>query len=166
MLRSYKTKILGITYEYVGASRQVLEEALHITEQADMEDFLVERCVLSPKIDLETSYAGIITTLSEEILKVSGMTDEGAKEFQKEAEEWLISPAGKLECLMMGVFHKPLEEIQNLDPPNWHKSAAAAQLLAASLYGMDVEKFIEYDPNKPQVKGRRKTTTMPPPILQ
>jgi hypothetical protein len=64
MPRSYKTKILGITYEYVGAPRYVLEEALHIGEQSDMEDFLVGKCVLSPKIDLVNSYAGIITTLS------------------------------------------------------------------------------------------------------
>lgn len=165
MPRTYKKEILGTIYTYIGASRRVLEEALHIDNTADMEEFIVDKCVISPKIDPVNSYAGIITTLSEEILKVSGMTEEGATLFKKESEEWLLSPAGKLESLMMGVFHLSLEEVQNLDPADWNKMALASQLLAVSLYGMDVEKYMSYDFSSPQNRMQKKLNNMPPQVL-
>lgn len=146
MPRVYKTEVLGTLYKYRGATRAELEEALRCEFQVDIEDSLCRACVVYPDIDLDNCLAGIPTTLARKILEASGMTEEGTELLQEEVEEWIISSSGKLEILMMGVLHLPLDQIRNMDPIDWFKSAGAAQLLAASMYGLDVDKFITMNP--------------------
>ena len=162
MPKTYEVEILGELYQYRGATRRELEAALDYESQYDMEDFICSLCVISPKIDLETCLAGIPSQLSEKILEASGMTPESTQKLQGQAEEWIKSPSGKMEILMMVVLHLSIDTIQEMDPPDWFKSAGAAQLLAASLYGLDVSKFISTDPFEQPKKGNRRPTPPPP----
>ena len=146
MPRVYETEVLGTLYKYRGATRAELEEALKHESQADIEDSLCKMCIIYPEIDLDNCLAGIPTALAEKILEASGMTKESTELLQKEVEEWIVSSSGKLEILMMGVLHLSLDQIKNMDPPDWFKSAGAAQLLAASIYGLDVDKFMTINP--------------------
>lgn len=156
MPRTYQIEILGVIYTYKGATRSQLKIALKLTEQVEMEDYLCSVCVINPKIDLENCLAGIPVRLTELILTASGMDEVGTKSFQDESEEWIKSPSGKLEILMMAVLHKTQEEIDNLDPPDWFKAASAAQLIAATMYGLPVEEFMNLDPfDKKPKKGKQ-----------
>ncbi len=144
--RTYTIEILGVVYTYKGANRRQLSEALQLSEQFDMEDYICKVCVISPEIDFDSVLAGIPTRLSEAILESSGMNDNGTNLFQSEAQEWIISSSGKLEALMMGVFHQPLDVIQELEPHLWYKMACSSQLVAASMYGLDIKQFMEINP--------------------
>lgn len=153
--------VLGITYTVRGATKGELEEALKFSNEYESEDYLVQRCVLSPKIDWETVYAGIPKQLAEHIVELSGASDEASLQYQKEADEWLKTPVGKLEALIMGTMHLKLSDIQNMHAEEWHKSAAAAQLLAATIYNLDVQKYMDLGTARER-KTRRTTPNLPP----
>jgi len=153
--RVYNINILGQEFLFVGATRKDLEEALQFPQQWEMEDFICKRCIVSPKdFDLETCLAGIPTKLAELILDISGMSSEDTNTLQKEAQDWIVTPSGKMEVLMMGILHRPLAEIRNMDPIEWFKAAGAAQLLAVTVYGLDIEKYMSLNPfdSKPTAK--------------
>lgn len=167
MPKTYKVEILGETYRVRGASRNELAQALSFSEQSDLEDYLTQTCLIEPKVNINECLAGIPVTLSEAILKYSGMDEEGAKLLQEEAATWITSTTGKMEALMVSQMGLSLEDIGNLDPPDYFKCSSAAQLLA-SMSGIDLEKFMKFNPyvnsniTKPHSGGKK---NLPPQLL-
>lgn len=157
MPRIYSKEISGKVYRYKGATRSILEKALLFSIPSEMEDYLCLNCVIEPELDIDNCIAGIITELANDILQKSGMTEESTEEFQKESEEWIESNVGKLEVLMMGTLKLSLDEIKDLDPPDWYKSAAAAQMLAAAIYGLDIDKYMSITKEKSKLGKSIKT---------
>jgi hypothetical protein len=131
MARTFTTEVLGRTYTYRGATRGEFEQAQRESETAaEVEDFLVGRCVLNPRgIPWQDQRAGIASRIGKAIADASGLTDEAREELEREALEWSRTPAGRSEILMMGLLHLKLDEIDQLDPIDWFKCAVAAETL-------------------------------------
>jgi hypothetical protein len=162
MARTYEIMLYGTTYTYRGLTRKELEIVQAIESSLEAEDYVCKLCVLSPEnINWDESIAALPSKLAEGILEVSGVSEKGVISLQNEVEEWMNTPAGKQECLMMGILGMSLEDIKNLDIPDWFKAAGAAQLLAASLYNLDIAKYMSLDLFGKQPKQQGKIT-MPP----
>jgi len=174
-MREYKVTVLGVEYVYRGATRAEIERILRMESEVEQEDEICRLCVLQPKdVDWDNILAGVPTALAEKILEASGMTEESSKKFWEEAQEWILSSSGKTESLMMGVFHLPLSVISNMDPEEWYRTAAASQLLAVTMFGMDIQKYINMTPGDGKATPSRRPTfsnpadpnapVIPPPL--
>jgi hypothetical protein len=130
MARLYKTTILGDEYTYRGATRAELTSALiSFSSDAEVEDYLCYTCSSPPKNKVwEDVFAGVFTTLADRIKDVSGAGKKN--KLEEEANDWISTPKGKIESLMMGVLGMDIEKIQSMDPPDWHKTAITSQILA------------------------------------
>lgn len=154
--------ILGTVYSVREATKGELAQALRFSLEEDSEDFLVEKCLLAPRVNIETLYAGIPSRLAEEILTLSGVGEEAAAALQAEADAWVISPAGKIEALMMGILHLKPAEISNMYSEEWHKAASAAQLLAVALYNLPLNDYMAIG----TAQEKKKPKNLPPTARQ
>jgi hypothetical protein len=174
-MRQYKVNILGTTYVYRGATRREIETVLRLENESEQEDAICRICVITPRnIDWDNSLAGVPSALAKHILEASGMSEESSERFWKGANEWILTAAGKSESLMMGIFHIPLSEVANLDPEDWYRMATASQLLAVTLYNIDIRKYMELQPGEQQAQPAKQATfpyandpnspVIPPPL--
>jgi len=152
-------QILGSTYTVREANKGELEQALRIASSVDAEDYLVRQCLLAPSINLDTVYAGIPARLAEEILEISGTGEDANTALQQAADAWVLTPAGKLETLMMGVLHLSPEQIKAMYSEDWHRAAAAAQLLASTLYNLPIQEYMDLGTER---EKRTRIPKMPP----
>ena len=145
MPRLYKTTILGDEFTYRGATRAELSSALvSFSTDSEFEDYLCFTCSNPPKDKTwDDLFAGVFTTLASKIKDVSGAGKKG--KLEEEANEWVSTPKGKIESLMMGVLGMNIEQIQSMDPPDWHKTAITSQILAEVIAKIDVNKYLEMD---------------------
>jgi len=157
-------EIGGIRYTVREATRGELAQAFSTGNAFAAEDFLVRQCLIDPKIDPEEMYAGIPDKLAREITELSGANEADATRLQQQADEWAISPVGKLDALIMGVLHLTPKDIDAMYSEEWHKAAAAAQLLAASLYGLDLRAYMNI--GEQQANQVPQQPQQPPPRIQ
>jgi len=142
-LRTETFELFGVEYTIRQATKGELEQALRFDIEEDAEDFLIKSCLVSPKIDLNEVYAGIPGQLAVRILELSDATQEANERLQKEADERVLTPLGKIEALMMGILHLRPVDISNMTSEDWHKAASAAQLLAIALHPeFDMAKYM------------------------
>ena len=145
MPRFYKTTILGDEFTYRGATRAELSSALvSFNTDSEFEDYLCYTCSNPPEgKKWEDLFAGVFTTLAGKIKEVSGLGK--VNKLEEEANEWISTPKGKIESLMMGVLGMDIEKIQSMDPPDWFKTAVTSQILAEVIAKIDVTKYLEMD---------------------
>lgn len=147
-MNNQKTKtfeLYGVNYTIRKATKGELEQALRFSIDEEAEDFLVNTCLISPKIDLNSVYAGIPRKLALEILEFSDASQEASSRLQEEADKRVLTPMGKVEALMMGILHLKQHEINNMTNEEWYRAAAAAQLLSVALYpGFDLQRYMDF----------------------
>jgi len=114
--------------------------SLSIYSPSDAEEFAV-RCALLNPVDTESLPAGIVSSLAEAVLALSGiLQDHPLSEYagiQQEVDTWLSTPEGRMEVVALTFLNGiSLESLWSMNVFEWTKVVVAA-MQGAVLAGAD-----------------------------
>jgi hypothetical protein len=106
----------------------------------ELEVKILEHCVLEhPKTfrgqpwDWDEVYAGVVASITDKILKVSGFGSEPDPEVIRKVQDYLESEESKYDLLIMMAFNYTLDEVMEMDSETWHIHTGLAQMKLAAL---------------------------------
>lgn len=102
-------------------------------------------------------YAGIVASLTDKLLKVSGFGAEPDPEVIRRVQDYLESDESKYDLIIMMAFNYTLDQILEMDSETWHIHTGLAQMKLAAL-GINPDVILE-----PQSGGRPTAVVQAPP---
>ena len=123
-------------YYFRGATAQEMRLCGLRAETIDGEDVLLERCVVPPEpTDWYRIRAGVPARLVQEILRVTGWTEEGVP--QMEAMEWVTSEEGGAEALAIAFIPGlDLVKLREANPGDYWRYIFVGKMMFENMYSV------------------------------